>query len=139
MTAQLDALGSVEEVAITTARPDGSLRPSVPIWVVRVGEEVYVRSYRGGAGAWYRHANQTGRARIRVADSHYDVTAEKPVEPNAAAHIDQAYAAKYGHHGDSYVSAMITDAAAATTLRLRPIANQVNEGGQGYESSNFQG
>jgi hypothetical protein len=38
--ADLDRIGS-----------DGSLRPYVPIWVVRAGAELFVRSWRGQAGA----------------------------------------------------------------------------------------
>jgi hypothetical protein len=41
--ADLDRIGS-----------DGSLRPYVPIWVVRTGGELFVRSWRGQAGAWYQ-------------------------------------------------------------------------------------
>ena len=37
--AELDAVGSAVELSITTRRPDGNLRPAVPIWVVRVGDE----------------------------------------------------------------------------------------------------
>lgn len=35
--ADLDRIGSADELEITTRRPDGSLRPYVPIWVVRAG------------------------------------------------------------------------------------------------------
>jgi hypothetical protein len=42
----LDRIGSADELRITSARADGTLRPYVPIWVVPVGHDVYVRSYR---------------------------------------------------------------------------------------------
>jgi hypothetical protein len=56
--ADLDGIGSATELEIATRRADGSLRPYVPIWVVRVGDELFVRSWRGQAGARYRHARQ---------------------------------------------------------------------------------
>jgi hypothetical protein len=62
-TDELDRIGEADELSVTTARPDGSLRSWVPIWVVRAGDELYVRSYRGADGAWYRHATQDGAAR----------------------------------------------------------------------------
>lgn len=38
--ADLDRIGRVEEIQVTTARPDGSMRACVPIRIVRVGNEV---------------------------------------------------------------------------------------------------
>ncbi len=41
-------------------RPDGTLRRPVTIRVVRHGDDLYVRSWRGRTGAWFRGA-QDGR------------------------------------------------------------------------------
>ena len=43
----LDRIGSADELRLTSARADGMLRPYDPIWVVRVGHDLYVPSYRG--------------------------------------------------------------------------------------------
>ena len=40
----LHRIGSAGELQLTTRRADGSLRPYVPVWVVRVGDELFVRS-----------------------------------------------------------------------------------------------
>jgi hypothetical protein len=40
---ELCALGAATELRISTQRPDGTLRPPVPIWVVRAGDDIYVR------------------------------------------------------------------------------------------------
>ena len=61
-----DRIGSATELEIITRRADGSLRPYVPIWVVRAGDELFVRSWRGQAGAWYRHARQRPDGRVRA-------------------------------------------------------------------------
>nr|MDQ3825136.1 DUF2255 family protein [Actinomycetota bacterium] len=55
---ELDVIGAADGLDIAPARPDGSLHPYTTIWVVRVGDELYVRSYRGRRGSWFRHALQ---------------------------------------------------------------------------------
>lgn len=42
---ELDTLGNATELSIST------LRPAVPAWVVRAGDDIYVRSYKGAEGA----------------------------------------------------------------------------------------
>ena len=56
----LHHLADVEELRIGFRRLDGSTR-SVPIWVVRVGDDLYVRSVRGPDGGWYRRLRQSRR------------------------------------------------------------------------------
>ncbi len=51
---ELDRIGAADELEIAALRPDGSLRPFTTIWVVRVGDDLYVRSYRGRRGGWFR-------------------------------------------------------------------------------------
>jgi len=47
---ELERLGRADELGISSRRPDGSLRPFVTIWVVRLGDDIYVRSaYRSYA------------------------------------------------------------------------------------------
>ncbi len=80
----------------------------------RVDDNLYIRSYRGAEGGWYRAARRSGRGRVNAA-AGYDVVLEPAPDVDQAA-VDAAYRAKYGR--SSYVDAMVTDAAAATTLRL---------------------
>lgn len=47
---ELDRIGAADELEITSAKDDGTLRVYMPIWVVRVGD-LYMRSYRGRAGS----------------------------------------------------------------------------------------
>ena len=37
---ELDRIGSADELRIASPRADGTLRPYVPIWVVRVGDDL---------------------------------------------------------------------------------------------------
>jgi hypothetical protein len=116
---ELDRIGAADELDITTARSDGSLRRWVPIWVVRVGDDLYVRSYRGGDGAWYRQATQHAQGRIRAGGLERDVTVDRADDTVRPA-IDDAYRAKYARYGAAYLQPMLAALATATTLRLTP-------------------
>jgi hypothetical protein len=118
-TDELDRVERAEELRITTARPDGSLRPEVPIWVVRVGDELIVRSHHGPDGAWYRHASHSPRGRIRAGELERDV-AFAPAETASTGAVDRAYRVKYGRYAGSYLEPMLTDRASAATLWLLP-------------------
>jgi hypothetical protein len=48
--------GVADEILVAPDRGDRSRGPAVPIWVVWVGDELYVRSFRGASGGWYRRA-----------------------------------------------------------------------------------
>jgi hypothetical protein len=51
---ELDTIGAAEELEIAGLRADGTLRRTTTIWVVRDGDDVYVRSAYGPASAWFR-------------------------------------------------------------------------------------
>ena len=113
----LDTIGAAEELQIAALRPDGSLRPYVTIWVVRVGDGLYVRSYRGRDGAWFRSVLARPEGRIRAGGLTRDVTVEEPADAGQPA-IDQGYRDKYARYGGTYVDPMVSPAARAATLRL---------------------
>jgi hypothetical protein len=117
-TDQLATLGNQVEIDIGPTRADGTSGAARPIWIVVVDGNLYVRSYRGPNGAWYRQARRTNRAHITATGATYDVTLS-PADIDPAL-IDAAYRDKYTRHGGSYVDAMVSPAAAATTLRLDP-------------------
>ena len=116
---ELRAVGTATELRVSTRRHDGTLRPPVPIWVVRVGDGLYVRSYKGSGGAWFRRVSALGTAHIRAADVDRDVTVSL-TGTAARGDIDRVYRAKYASYGRAYVDAMTADTAAATTLLLTP-------------------
>ena len=64
-----DRIGAADELDISTRRADGTLGPPVPIWVVRVGDALYIRSWRGTGGAWYRTASAQRAGHISAAAS----------------------------------------------------------------------
>lgn len=62
----LTTIGTADEIHIAPDRSDHTPGRAVPIWVVRVGDDLYVRSYRGPSGSWYRRARRNGSGRISV-------------------------------------------------------------------------
>jgi hypothetical protein len=109
---------NAEELAIASRRPDGSLRPYVTIWTVRVGDDIiYVRSAAGPGKPWFRRALVSGDGRIRAGGVEQDVAFEGPV-PDVAASITAAYHAKYDRYGPSIVGTVVSPEAVASTLGL---------------------
>jgi hypothetical protein len=116
---ELGALGTATELRISTRRPDGTLGPAMPIWVVRAGDGIYVRSYRGTGGAWFRHATAHGSPHVQAGNVDRDVTVSL-TGMAARAEIDGAYRTKYAGYGRAHTEPMTADTAAATTLQLTP-------------------
>jgi hypothetical protein len=114
---QLAALGGAGEIRIATLRADGTARTALPIWVVRVGDELYVRSFHGPDGTWFHQVTRHPFARVRAAGT--DVVARLVPVDDATAAVDEAYRTKYGRTGHG--ATMTTPADAATTLRLDPV------------------
>ena len=117
---ELDRIGATTEIEITTRRGDGTLRDWVPIWVVRVGDDLYIRSYRGTKGGWFRHATSLGTARLRVAGGELDMHVQAVTDGGLAAVIDRTYRQKYRRYGDGYLTQMTGPQATSATVRLHP-------------------
>ena len=65
-TDELARTGRADELGIASRRPDGSLRPFVTIWFVRLGDDLYVRSAHGYSNPWFQRALASGEGRIRA-------------------------------------------------------------------------
>ena len=112
-------IGAAEELRLASRRPDGSLRPYVTMWVVRVGDDLYVRSAYGPDNPWYLRARASGTGRIRAGGLERDVTFSHAA-PDVHAAIDAAYHAKYDRHGPRIVGTVVGPQVEAVTIRLLP-------------------
>jgi hypothetical protein len=119
---ELERIGRADDLRIAVKRADGTLRRWVPIWVVDVGGQAYVRTWYRRDDGWFGHVLDSRRARIRVPGLEVDVTVEDVGAGKAGlrADVDATYRAKYGRYGGTSVDRMVTDDAAASTLRLVP-------------------
>jgi hypothetical protein len=116
---ELRRIGQAEELRITARRRDGTLQKQVTIWVVRVGDDLYVRSYRGRHGAWFRAAQANHKGRIRAGGVEKDVVFVAETDPSLIDQIDAAYRSKYGRY-PQYVAPMLTAEVRSTTIKLVP-------------------
>jgi hypothetical protein len=116
---ELKRIGNAEELRLASASADGSLRRYTTMWVVRVGDEIYVRSAGGPGRLWYRQAKTSGAGRIRAGGVERGVTfGEATADVHAA--VDKAYHHKYDQYGPTIVGHVVGPAAAAVTIRLVP-------------------
>ena len=114
---ELDNIASAEELELASARRHGSLRNPVTIWIVRHGDDLYVRSVNGRGAAWFRGVQDRHEGRIWAAGLEKDVTFVETDDLNDE--IDAAYWAKYRRY-PSIVPSIVTPTARAATLKLVP-------------------
>jgi hypothetical protein len=114
---ELDRIGAADELEIAALRPDGALRPFTTIWVVRLGDDLYVRSYRGRNGGWFRSVLRRPEGRIHAGGLTRDVTFQEPDDADHDA-IDRAYQDKYARYGGSHIDPKVGPDATAATLRV---------------------
>lgn len=117
---ELNKIGTAEELEIASLRRDGTLRNPVTIWVVRLGDDLYVRSYRGRGGAWFRAVQVRHAGHIRAGGVEKDVTFVEESNSDINDKIDAAYRTKYRHYGAQYVDPMVAPEARAATIKLVP-------------------
>ncbi|MFI6600215.1 DUF2255 family protein [Nonomuraea sp. NPDC050536] len=118
--AELDAIGTAEELEISPSLGDGTPHGPVTIWVVRVGDDLYVRAYRGRDGAWYRAAQSRHEGHIQAGGVDKDVTFADEKDQQVNEQIDDAYQTKYNRYGPRYVDPMMAEEARSTTIKLLP-------------------
>jgi len=116
---ELSKIGDAEELDIAPLGGGGTLRKGGTIWVGRHGDDLYVRSWRGRSGAWFRAAQARHEGHIRAGGIAKDVTFVEETDPSVNDQIDAVYRAKYRRYA-SYVPPMISLEARATTLKLVP-------------------
>lgn len=116
---ELNKIGTAEELRIASSRRDGTLRNPVIIWVVRIGDDLYVRCVNGRKGAWFRGVQSQHEGRIWAGGVKKDVTFVEELDPDVNDQIDAAYLTKYRRY-PQYVSPMVTPAVRAATIKLVP-------------------
>jgi hypothetical protein len=115
---ELDTIGRAQELEIASVRRDGTQRKPVTIWVVRHGDDLYVRSVNGRTSSWFRGAQARHEAHIEAGGVDKDVLLAETDDMNDQ--IDAAYRAKYHRYAESIVGSIVSPNARAATLKLVP-------------------
>jgi hypothetical protein len=105
---ELTKIGTAQELQIAALRRDGTLRNPRTIWVVRVGDDLYVRSMYGRGGGWFPGTQVRHEGHIRAGG----------VDLNDQ--IDAAYRDKYRRYGPSIIGGVVNPGARAATIKLIP-------------------
>jgi hypothetical protein len=113
---QLAGIGGADELRIAPRRPDGTLKSSRIIWVVRHVDDLYVRSVNGADGHWFRGVQAMHAGHITVGDVDADVLLED-ADHGLNNAIDEEYRRKYGRTSTA-VDHITSEQARATTMRL---------------------
>ncbi len=116
---ELKKIGTAEELDIASLRGDGTLRKRVTIWVVRVGDDLYVRSVNGRTSGWFRGTQVRHEGHIWAGGVDKDVTFVD-AGPDINGQVSAAYRAKYHHYAASIVNTVLTPQALASTIKLAP-------------------
>ena len=116
---ELTKVGTAEELKISSLRRDGTLRKPVIIWVVRHGDDLYVRSVYGRTSAWFRGTQVLHEGHIQAGGVDKDVTFVD-ADPNINEQIDAAYRKKYRRYAATIISTIVSPEARSATIRLVP-------------------
>jgi hypothetical protein len=119
---ELNKIGNAEELQIASLRRDSTLRNPVIIWVVRVSDELYIRSVNGRNSAWFRGTQVRHAGHIRSGGVDKDVTFVEESNIDINDKIDAAYLTKYDRY-PQYVAPMVVAEARSATIKLVPRLN----------------
>src|SRR5580704_6717147 len=113
--ATLRELSSAREVAIRTEKHPKS---AVVIWVVVADVEVFVRSWRGAKGRWYRDLAAGVPATLEFAGRRLAVRALPASDQAAVARASREFLRKYQR--STHAQEMVRSETLPTMLRLEP-------------------
>jgi hypothetical protein len=91
----------------------------VTVWVVRHGDDLYVRSVNGRTASWFRGAQVRHEGRIWAGGVEKDVTfvdADHDIDDE----LDAVYRAKYRRYAASIISHIVSPEARSATIELAP-------------------
>lgn len=119
---ELKSIERATEVTVASERGDGTLRPAVTVWGVRLADDVYVRSAHGPDNGWFRRARTAGVGRLTGGVVSREVSFELADAEDDVLHaaLDEAYHRKYDRYGASIVGTVVGPGVVVATLRVVP-------------------
>ena len=116
---ELNKIGNAEELELASLRSDNTLRKPTIIWVVRVDDDLYVRSVNGRTSAWFRGVQTKYAGHIRAGGVDKDVTFVEENDSNINDQVGAAYITKYRRYA-GIAKSMTTSTVRAATIKLVP-------------------
>jgi hypothetical protein len=116
---ELATADSVDEMQISSVRGDSTLSGPRTIWVVRDGQDLYVRSVNGPGAAWFRGTQIRREGHIRIGGLEKDVTFVD-ADPSINDQLDVAYRDKYRSYAKNIVDSINSPEARSATIKLLP-------------------
>jgi hypothetical protein len=116
---ELSKIGASDELEIASLRGGGTLRKPVTIWVVRLGDDIYVRSVNGRTAAWFHGTQVSHEGHIQAGGVDRDVSfvdADQGVDDD----LDAAYRTKYRRYAASIVDHIVSSRARSAAIKLVP-------------------
>jgi len=117
---ELSSIGKAEELQLASRRGDGTSRNPVTIWVVRVGDDLYIRSVYGRDSSWFLGTQARHEGHIQAGGVSKDVTFVEESDPRVHEQIDTAYRTKYRRYAASIINSTLTPEARSATIKLVP-------------------
>ena len=118
MTFHADTLRALRDVQEPAIRTEKHPKSAVVIWVVVADDEVFVRSWLGARGRWYKDLAAGGPATLEFAGRRLPVQAIPASDADFVARTSSEILRKYRH--SSHAQEMVRDEILPTTLRLEP-------------------
>jgi hypothetical protein len=119
---ELEKIAAADELEIAPLRRDGTLRNPTTIWVVRDGDDLYVRSVRGPGSSWFSGAQERHEGHIAAGGVEKDVSFA-PADEEINDELDALYRSKYERYGEYPLNpddGITSPPARSTTIRLVP-------------------
>ena len=113
----LDLLARTKEVRIETSRAGGPVHSAMS-WIVVDGHDVFIRSFRGERGRWYREARAHPEIAILAGDLRIAATALSATDPHSVRRCSEGFQAKYPTSKSTPM--MLAADTLHTTLLLEP-------------------
>jgi hypothetical protein len=114
---ELVRIGAADELEIASVQGDGTLRRPVTIWVVRYGDDLYVRSVNGPTAAWFRATQIRRKGQVSAGGVDRDVgfaDADRSLDDD----LDAAYRTKYRRYGEGVLGTVLTSQARSATHKV---------------------
>jgi hypothetical protein len=113
-----DTLRALRDVQEPKIRTDKHPRSAVVIWVMVDDGDVFVRSWMGAGGRWYKDLAAGGRATLEFSGRQVPVQAFPASDDASVERASREILRKYRH--SSHAQEMVRSEILATTLRLEP-------------------